>query len=313
MANTLTIGIPTYKRPKGLRALLESIREVKAPDDVFVHIVVADNEGLNGSADLVVKQMMDERFPFSIVCLPVVERGISHARNALMDFAFGNATSKWLIMVDDDEIVSKDWIIEFLKIQQATLADVVGGRVDPRLESKKPWWFDSASIYYANDNRSTGPVAEIDGTTNILFNETVYKCFGKQRFDPFYALVGGGDKEFLTRLANEGAKFAYSREAYTEEIFGPERLSINWAVKRTFRIGAAGSRIILKHSSPAIVTKEIVKIAVAVFFSLALMPLFLLFSRNKFAKLFFLFVRQLGKVSGFFGFQVREYKRTYGK
>lgn len=306
----VVIGIPTFKRPQGVRRLLESIRKQIATFEPVV--LVADNEGNDGVGLATVQKMLDEGYPLQLKAIAVNERGISQVRNALMREAFDSMQADLLAMIDDDEWVEPQWIASLVKVQQQTKADVVGGSVAPEFEVAPPAWAKGLNIYYQTEETTSGVVPLISGTTNVLLSRSIVVKYPEERFDPFYSLVGGGDKEFFTRIKRRGATFAFAHEAQAHEIFGASRLTKKWAIERAYRIGAGDIRIISK-SKPSLTVwcKEVFKFLAAVGISSILLIIMLgkphkkMHARLKLA-------RQFGKLSALRGTQREVYKNVHG-
>ena len=305
----VVIGIPTYKRPEGLNLLLRSI--AKQDYQHILHVVVADNEGENGAGTRVINELKQTGFPFPIKCIAVPDRGISQVRNALMHEAFDNLACDNLAMVDDDEHVEKNWVSELIKMQKSANYDVVGGFVLPDFDITPPKWVTGLNLYY-RPKLPAGKVKLINGTTNVLLNRSVQDNFSDNLFDIKFSLTGGGDREFFTRLKQQGATFSFAPNAVSYEIFSASRLTLDWAKQRAFRIGAGDARIFRRYSSsPAAWLKEIIKLLGAFCVS-SLMMIFTFLSPQR--KVFYLLkiMRQRGKLNGLFGEPVEVYKQIHG-
>lgn len=306
----VVIGIPTFKRPVGLRRLLDSI--AKQSCDFTPIVLVADNEGDGGQGLQVAEQMKAEGYPWELHAIPVNERGISQVRNALMQYGFEQLNATHLAMIDDDEWVESQWIAELVKVQLATGAEVVGGSVSPEFETERPDWAKGLHIYYESNPGVSGKTELIQGTTNVLLSRSIIENFPTERFDPFYSLVGGGDKEFFTRIKRLGAGFAFAHLAQAHEIFGASRLTKKWALERAHRIGAGDMRIILKNKPPlTTLLAECIKLVIAICVSWLKIGLFC-FKPHKMMAARLKLARQLGKVSAFFSEQKNVYKQTHG-
>jgi succinoglycan biosynthesis protein ExoM len=305
----IVIGIPTFKRPKNLALLLASI--AKQDYKNILYVVVADNEGENGAGLGVVNELIKAGFPFPLKCIPVSDRGISAVRNALMHEAFENLACDSLAMVDDDETVEKNWISELVIMQQTEQFDVVGGYVLPHFECPPPNWVKGLNLYY-RPKLNPGPVSQINGTGNILLHRRVHENFADNQFDLSLGLTGGEDRDFFTRLKNQGAIFAFTPTAISHEAIGESRLTIQWAKQRAFRIGAGDARIFKRYSSGYFAWfKEITKLLGAFIVS-SLMIIFTMFSSHK--RMFYILkiMRQRGKLNGLFGDPVEVYKQIHG-
>ncbi|WP_434931612.1 glycosyltransferase family 2 protein [Shewanella sp. HL-SH5] len=306
----VVIGIPTFKRPQGVRRLLESVARQAADFDITV--LVADNEGDKGIGLTTVQQILAEGYPLPLKAIAVNERGISQVRNALMHEAFGIMQADLLAMIDDDEWVEPQWIASLVKIQLQTNADVVGGSVAPEFEVAPPAWAKGLHIYYQSDSTYSGTVNLIDGTTNVLLSRHIVDAYPEELFDPFYSLVGGGDKEFFTRIKRRGATFAFAHEAQAHEIFGASRLTKKWAIERAYRIGAGDIRIISKNNSSLLVwLKELVKFLAAIAVSSVALILLAAIPHKR-MKVRLKLARQMGKLSAIFGEQKKVYSNVHG-
>jgi glycosyltransferase involved in cell wall biosynthesis len=307
--NNVVIGIPTFKRPESLTILLDTIAEQDF--DCILYVVVADNEGENGQGSIVVNELINNNFPFPIKVIPVVERGISQVRNALLNEAFANLEADYLAMVDDDERVEPYWISELVKMQQQWGVDVVGGYVLPEFESTPPDWVYSQSVF-KRPKLKAGKIDMVMGTTNVLLNRSIYKDFVDNKFDCAFGLTGGGDKEFFTRLKKQNATFAFAPEALSYEMFGESRATKQWAKQRAYRIGSGDARIFRRYS-PSIRewVREFIKL-IGAFAISSLMFVLCLFSPSK--RMFYLLklMRQKGKLNGLFGEPVEVYKNVHG-
>jgi len=307
----VVIGIPTFKRPEGLTLLLESIADQVV--DFELVVLVADNDGVNGFGVNVVKLLNLSGYPFVLLGISVIERGISQVRNALMNEAFDNLQADFIAMVDDDEWVEPQWISALINTHYQTNADIVGGNVIPDFEIPPPDWLKELDIYYQRDEGVSRIVPFISGTTNVLLSRSLRVKNPTELFDTFYSLVGGGDYEYFTRLKNKGMVFAYSKEAKSHEIFGASRLTKEWAIERAYRIGAGNIRILLKNKPGLIkIILEVLKSLMAIALSLLYM-IFKFRVAHKKMKARLLLSRQLGKISAVFGKQSKVYENVHGK
>ncbi len=306
----VVIGIPTYKRPIGLRRLLDSIASQVCN---FIPVVlVADNEGDKGQGLQVVEQFKVEGYPWELHAIPVNDRGISQVRNAIMHYGFEHLGATHLAMIDDDEWVEPQWIAELVKVQLDTAADVVGGSVSPEFEFERPDWVQGLHIYYESNPGVSGRIALVQGTTNVLLARSIVERFPSEKFDTFYSLVGGGDKEFFTRIKSLGATFAFAHQAQAHELFTATRVTKKWAIERAYRIGAGDMRIIRKQK-PDLVNwiKELLKLFVALVVS-SFLSLLYLSVPHKHMKARLKLTRQLGKLSAFWGKQKAVYTNVHG-
>jgi succinoglycan biosynthesis protein ExoM len=305
----IAIAIATFRRPRGLLRLLRSLEE---QDCTFQpHIVVADNDGRDAEGAETVRQVRDGGYRFPITAITVPERGISQARNALMDYCFGHLGATALAMIDDDERAEPQWIAELVRVQELTGADVVGGPVAAEFESEAPAWVRGQPIYW-RQVLPEGPVPIIRGTGNVLLSRSVDVAWAA-RFDEAFALTGGGDHEFFFRLKRLGAKFAFAPAARTHEWIGASRMRPGWAIHRAYRIGNTDFRVFLLHGlAPVAWMGEGVKISAALLLG-PLQFLVYIWHPARRTRALLMMARQAGKISALFGQHPRAYETTHGR
>lgn len=303
------IGVPTYRRPAMLRRLLNSIEKLSFEGRVSV--VIADNEGVDGSGIKLAEELSKDGFKFCIRAVPVEERGISHVRNKLLEMAFEQIEADYLAMVDDDEWVESNWLSAFVEMQIHTGADVVGGAVLPEFEGGEPAWAKKLTMYWRRI-RAPGPVDLIPSTTSVLISSSFWKRFSNEKFDPEFGLTGGEDKEFFYRVKKLGATFAFQPLSIAHETFGRSRTTAKWALLRSFRIGAGDARVIILHeNTPKAYIKELIVFCGA--FLVAMVQFAFLFWHPQYAMHALVRMsRQIGKVSGLLGVRPSVYKNVHG-
>lgn len=308
MNETVAIGIPTYKRPKGLRLLLESLASIKSIQKKII-VVVADNQGQSGAGLEELKRDYYNSYPFEIISFPVADVGISQVRNALLNYCFRELDASALVMVDDDEIVEENWLYELHKLHTQGGFDVVGGAVYPRFTAENPEWTEDLQYYYRPIYKS-GAINLIQGTTSVYLSRSIWEKYPNTYFDLSFSKTGGGDKEYFTRLKNKGASFAFSAEAISHEFFDSSRLNLDWAKQRAYRIGSGDTRIIIKHEGYLFaLLKQLPKALIVSLFCLIKLPLS---AGKRKIHLKILLNRQLGKLSSLRGKKIDVYSKTHG-
>ena len=305
----IAIGIATFKRPKGLLRLLRSLERLDT--DAQIRIIVTDNDAAGREGEACATGVSRQGYRWPIDVSVTERRGISEARNTLLQRAFIDPDTSALVMVDDDQWVEPDWITSLLEMQRLTNADVVGCRVVPDFQGEPSEWTEGLYVYWA-DKLPDGRCGLITGTGGTLLARSVLAHGGSPGFDPRFSLTGGGDKEFFVRLSRQGAAFAYAGTAVAHEIVDRSRLNIGWALNRAYRIGATDMRIIQLHSNglkPLLL--EPAKIAAGLAISLVCCAATLGSPKRRIGPLMKLY-RALGKASAFFGRQYDEYQTIHG-
>jgi succinoglycan biosynthesis protein ExoM len=110
------IGIITYQRLKSLKILLSALQKQIISESFEVIILVVDNDGC-GEVSNLVHQFSSAKIRVHMVVEP--RKGISYARNKVVDFFLADEDASFLIFIDDDEWPMRDnWIIELLTAQR---------------------------------------------------------------------------------------------------------------------------------------------------------------------------------------------------
>ena len=305
----VTIAIATFRRPRGLKRLLDSLALLNTTAGVTV--LVADNDSDEHEGfDLCERMRRDYRWPLEAFVVP--ERGIAQVRNALIARAMQRHAMMFLAMPDDDGAADPDWLDALLRTQRDTMADVVAGAVVPAFEEPPPNWASRAPGI-APLRGTTGPVSMIHGTGNTLFTRTCLERAGHPVFDLDYALTGGEDKELFTRLKRKGARFAFCDEAVIRETMPASRVTLSWILQRAYRIGNSDMRVFLQYRDGFFaMLREIAKIGGALL-SAPFMSLILLPRANRRIDGLRLMARAAGKFVALFGRHYHEYATTHGE
>src|SRR3984893_7222344 len=188
--------IPSFRRPRHVRLTLESL--AKQSTGRRFAVVIVENDALHsGSVPVAAEFLASGKLPG--LCVVEPRQGNCHAINAALETAlvmFPKASN--LLMIDDDEIASPDWLELMLRAAEITGADVVGG---PGLaafdDSMKRGLRHHPAFRPAYD--TSGPVPVIYGCGNCLIRRDVFARLGAPAFDLRFNFLGGGDTDFFYR------------------------------------------------------------------------------------------------------------------
>ena len=239
----VTVCACTYRRPAGLAALLEAVarqRFVRRTPPRF-DVVIVDNEGSEQAKRVCDDFSRAADVPIRYLHEPT--RGISYARNRGLDEA--PADCDFIVMVDDDEIPDPDWIEQLLQAQEDSGADVVEGRVVPVFPEGAPGWIVRGRYFGWHHDLSNAhrpgqqayPELDEARTNNVLVRSVVVRTLGL-RFDPRFALSGGGDIVFFRAIHAAGYRIVYARDACVREMIPRERTSLGFLCRRWYCVGA---------------------------------------------------------------------------
>jgi succinoglycan biosynthesis protein ExoM len=241
---SVLIGIPSFRRPEGLRKVLGSLSAQEGVDHVGIAVFVADNDADRREAlDLVKKANPTFRWP--LTCKVIQEPGISAARNAILDQA-RKSGADFVAMIDDDEVADANWMSELLECQRRYGADIVGGPVDFDFEEQPSSSVRRCGIFDVPSWKE-GVVPLLYASGNLLLRTAILRRAGWPRFDGSFGLTGGEDGEFLRRMRKANARFAWSPTAVARERVPKMRACRDWVLKRSFRKGNINMRIEQVH------------------------------------------------------------------
>ena len=117
----ITVCICSYKRPEMLRKLLGELKGLETRDRFTFSVVISDNDPEESGRPVV--EDLSSNYPVRIEYVTEPRRSISHARNA----ALAKATGEAIAFIDDDEWPQPDWLINHLsELQRPGVAGVLG-------------------------------------------------------------------------------------------------------------------------------------------------------------------------------------------
>ena len=224
----ITIAICTYKRAE-IQQTLASIANQVLPEDVYIKVIVADND-----IEPTMRQFIEETaksLGITLTYIHAPSRNISIARNACLI----NCETQWLVFIDDDEIASNTWLSELYKTALNENADVVLGPVISVYPNDAPNWIVKCDFHSTKPVFVSG-VIETGYTGNTLLKLSS-QYFENEMFNLSLGKSGGEDTDYLSRAFKKGAKLAFAENAIVHEPVPSERATLNWLIKRKFRMG----------------------------------------------------------------------------
>ncbi len=242
MTGPIAICACTFRRPEGLRRLLDGLAEQRFSREPAppLSVVIADNEGSDTARSLCEAFARRTAIPVAYTVEP--RRGIPFARNACLDRL--PAESEFFAMIDDDEIPEPDWLDALLRVQQATGADVVQGAVVPEFPAATPAWVRDGGFFgWPSQPLAAAPEPLRDqqaipsaATNNVLVRTQTVRKIGL-RFDPRVGLRGWDDAVFFRTLRAHGARLVFAAEARVREIVPTERTTLRYLARVQYRQG----------------------------------------------------------------------------
>ncbi len=235
MKKYISICVLTIRREDELCKLLDSINNIEIDESSYsVEIIVVDNDE-NASAKSAVEIIKSSiRFPLRYVHQPV--RGIPQSRNAAIKAS--KKETDFIVFVDDDEVVDKDWLFQLVSTQKKTNADVVCGPVYSRFKSEIPRWIEEGKFFERVGYNSFSDCSEVYyrkiKTGNLLLRKSMLDKLNGP-FDESMALTGGSDTRLALELHKRNAKMVWAANANVYEWVPESRANAGWICRRAFR------------------------------------------------------------------------------
>lgn len=228
--------LTTSARGSSLRECARAIALLRPVPGVRLEFVIVQN-----GAALVSEEVASIRTENSAVNDVILEpqKGIPRARNRALDHAAG-AGADYLAFIDDDAVPDQDWLVEAVRVLRETGADAVTGPQHPVFPKDAPVRLSRAAIYKAVDH-DPELACSWAASNNVIFSVSLARAAGL-RFDESFT-TGGSDKEFFLRFSRAGGRIRWAPLAIVREDVVPDRLTLSWAIRRSWRLGATGFRI----------------------------------------------------------------------
>ncbi len=236
----IVVGLPTYKRPKMLQDCLASLLAMnrgRESNRLNVVLLVIDNNQSHHEVEEIVHSFSRQTQPGLTVtdCHQPV-RGIAHARNCAIDYA-KKEKADFIAYLDDDEVVSPDWIEALHQTISLSKADIVQAPVLYRYPKGTSSWF------FQKQKRSPEELTPIStvATGNVIFGTQLVTKMGLS-FDGSYTTCAGEDNDFFERALQKGAVALRTNKAPVFENTPYEKTFLSYQMKRHFSCGAANAK-----------------------------------------------------------------------
>jgi glycosyltransferase involved in cell wall biosynthesis len=221
----------TYKRPQGLKRLLEGINQLTFNNftQPNIEVIVIDNDREDSA--LAVIDEVKESFRWQLKFDREPERGISYARNRAL--ATANPETNFIATIDDDEVPAKDWLEKLLAVQKQYSADVVTGPVIPYFDHKNvPIWIEEGR-FFEHTRHQTGSTRHVAFTNNVLIRAEIIRK-DNLRFDKRFAIAGGEDVYFFMSLHRKGYQIIWADDALVYVWIPATRINAKWILQRGY-------------------------------------------------------------------------------
>jgi hypothetical protein len=238
----VTVAALTFRRPAGLRKLLEALTQLRQSEErpFTLNVVIIDNDQA-ASARPVVEAFADTG-AYRLIYVVEERQGIPMARNRAMDEA--PADTELFVFVDDDEWPVEGWLDAMLATRAATGAAIVHGPVEPVYDEGGDPYFTRTHVF--EDRRHPeGTAIGYAASNNVMMDLAAVRA-AELRFDERMRFTGGSDFLFFDQAVRRGLKICWSEAAMVYDVIPASRMTWKWASQRQFRLGntfAVASRI----------------------------------------------------------------------
>ncbi|NSX54895.1 glycosyltransferase family 2 protein [Sulfitobacter sp. 1151] len=214
---------------------LKSIADMNVPKDVILQVIVVDND-VSPTAKPMIKAFQDTA-DFPVIYAHKPAGNISIARNGALEIS----KARFLAFIDDDETVSRDWLMHLLDTQAQTGAGVVLGPVQATYMPHAPKWmkqgvFHDTKPVWVNGQIQTGY------TCNVLLDRD-QMAFNDLTFDLEKGQTGGEDTSFFHQLFERDVLFAFAPQAVVSEAVPDIRATLKWLAERRKRMGQTQAEV----------------------------------------------------------------------
>jgi succinoglycan biosynthesis protein ExoM len=298
MVGSYLIAIASYRRPSGLRQLLDSLHTTDRSTEA--EVLVVDNDPEESARSVATAH------PLRPTYVVEPDPGIAAARNrALQHFS---TRHRAIIFVDDDEQVAPDWLTRLTTYAAKTQADVVQGPVIGIFPPNAPPWISRGGFMQRRVWASGTPLMSA-ATNNTLLRRDSWLRAGAPTFDPSFSATGGSDTELFWRMRRSGSCILFCAEAVVYEDVPADRLSLAWVRRRAIRNGIAETRARRKHHDLTVawLARSLLRAGCA----MAVLGLGVATGRGLLAKPFNDLFKSYGHLAALCNYRILEYARPY--
>lgn len=221
-----SVIVPTHARPERLARLLDSLVELTVRVERFEIIVVDDGSPPRRRPSL-------EQLPANARLLTRVRGGPASARNA----GAATARGRLVVFVDDDCVVSPDWLTRLLVAHAAYPEALLGGSTRNGLtENLCSDVAESLLGFLEADERRAGRPLSFLASNNMACARERFRHLGG--FDDRYSLAAGEDRAFCRAWRASGGELRRIEGADVLH-FHAHDLQTFWRQQHNYGRGAA--------------------------------------------------------------------------
>lgn len=239
----LSILICTHNRAELLRDTLASLRTVRVPADASVELIVVANACSDNTHQVAAEEFA--QLPFDCRCVVEPQPGLSIARNRAVEESVGAICA----FLDDDVLVSEQWLEAMLTVFRERDAGIVTGRVWLWWRDiERPEWFAPQFETYLSCRDLGDDDLPLDNGhliigCNFAFHREVSEQVGLFRTDLGRigtGMLAGEETEFAIRAIAAGFKAYYVADAIIRHYVTPNRVDAEYLMSAAYGRGYSG-------------------------------------------------------------------------
>jgi len=238
----ISVIICTHNRCESLARTLNSLTQMSVPQDLTWELLVIDNNSSDRTSETV--RSFGSRgtvLPLKYSFEPVP--GLSHARNLGIQVSHGVI----IAFIDDDVLVSREWLTEVRNAFQQYDPVCVGGRVLLEERSRPAWWDKAYDAHVGEFDRGTSVIFYEDSDqrligigANMMFKRIAFEKHGLFRTDMGKTpnqLNTGEETDMVQRLRKPNKVIIYYPNALLYHCPSAERFSKRYLRKHSYGLG----------------------------------------------------------------------------
>lgn len=298
-----SICILTFKRPKLLEKLLNSLELQEKIEKREFEIIIVDNDEYLSAKIIVEKHKTKFNSLYKIRYYNQPIKNLSVSRNLAVQKSIGS----YILFIDDDEYADKLWAYSLIDGIINYEADVAFGKLELEFSSEVPQYMRCRDYFFPK-NLETGSEAKFFYSGNVIIKKSIFEEL-RITFDEQFGLTGGEDSHLFQRFKDSGKKLIFVNEAIIYEYVPLERGNLKYLLKRNLR---SGNGYILRNITlyknnftklSKLFTKSLLKILI---YSVFLLLFF--FSTKLFFKYLLKTSSALGELLAFLKIKIEMYK-----
>ncbi len=217
-----------------------------------VDIIIVDNDAEKTGEQTTTKWVKKTKPGFGLHYFNCPSKGLSNVRNEIIEQAL-LLEPDYIVGIDDDQYVTPNWLNELIATIVNKHGDFALGPVIPIFESfvspEIAQWFGQETI---EDQKKV----DFLETANLVMRAQFLRDH-QLRFDTRFNTLGAEDTYFGVSAVKKGANIFWSAKAIVYETIPAHRATLQWLIKRRFRVANTYTYIMLLEKRYSRVLKKI--------------------------------------------------------